>query len=195
MKKEKKRKLQLQQNVQNESLVFQTMFGAKQKFKQLTTEIEERLQEELLVFSNLGIAKDMMTLRDAMGKAKQALGFKVQPGRGTLTGSYVAYSLGIEPTNPEGTNTNIDVNSLQLPLHITLYYDTEARNKVVEYWKGQGIEVSTYLSQPMLKIGNIRVVIKRAPSDIKIKRLEGRMREQVYETMHQLYAEKPSTTE
>ena len=71
MNKEQKRKVQLQQRTFNESLTFQTMFGAKQKFDSLTPEIETRIKEELLVFANLGIAKDLMTLRDVMDKVKE----------------------------------------------------------------------------------------------------------------------------
>ena len=71
MNKEQKRKVQLQQRTLNESLTFQTMFGAKQKFDSLTPEIETRIKEELLVFANLGIAKDLMTLRDVMDKVKE----------------------------------------------------------------------------------------------------------------------------
>ena len=52
MNKEQKRKVQLQQRTLNESLTFQTMFGAKQKFDSLTPEIETRIKEELLVFAN-----------------------------------------------------------------------------------------------------------------------------------------------
>ena len=47
MNKEQKRKVQLQQRTLNESLTFQTMFGAKQKFDSLTPEIETRIKEEL----------------------------------------------------------------------------------------------------------------------------------------------------
>ena len=49
MNKKQKRKVQLQQRTLNESLTFQTMFGAKQKFDSLTPEIETRIKEELLV--------------------------------------------------------------------------------------------------------------------------------------------------
>ena len=49
MNKEQKHKVQLQQRTLNESLTFQTMFGAKQKFDSLTPEIETRIKEELLV--------------------------------------------------------------------------------------------------------------------------------------------------
>ena len=79
MNKEQKRKVQLQQRTLNESLTFQTMFGAKQKFDSLTPEIETRIKEELLVFANLGIAKELMTLRDVMDKVKEQFGVTMEP--------------------------------------------------------------------------------------------------------------------
>ncbi len=101
MNKEQKRKVQLQQRTLNESLAFQTMFGAKQKFESLTPEIEVRIKEELLVFANLGIAKDLMrALKDVMDKVKEQLGYSAEPSKGILAGSYVAYCLGLEPGNP-----------------------------------------------------------------------------------------------
>lgn len=155
--------MQLQQRILNESLTFQTMYGAKQKFESLTPEIETRLQEELLVFSNLGIAKDLMTLKDAMVKVKQQLGFCAEPCKGILAGSYVAFALGMESTNPMLSEAILDPKDLQisLPLALTVCYDNEIRNEVVKWMKAQGLEFSTYLGQPMLKLEHTRVIIKR----------------------------------
>ncbi len=163
MNKEQKRKVQLQQRTLNESLAFQTMFGAKQKFESLTPEIETRLKEELLVFANLGIAKDLMTLRDAMDKVKSQFGYMAEPSKGILAGSYVAYSLGLEPSNPMETGKDIDPKDFQvaLPLGLTISYDNEVRNEVVNWMKEQGYEFTTYMSQPMLKLENTRVIIRR----------------------------------
>ncbi len=163
MNKEQKRKVQLQQRTLNESLAFQTMFGAKQKFESLTPEIETHLKEELLVFANLGIAKDLMTLRDAMDKVKLQFGYIAEPSKGILAGSYVAYSLGLEPSNPMETGKGIDPKDFQvaLPLGLTISYDNEVRNEVVNWMKVQGYEFTTYMSQPMLKLENTRVIIRR----------------------------------
>lgn len=57
MKKGQKRKLQ--QCVQNDSLVFQTLFGAKKKFQPLTQEIDTKQHKEQHVLEHLGVANDM----------------------------------------------------------------------------------------------------------------------------------------
>ncbi len=106
---------------------------AKQKFDSLTPEIETRIKEELLVFANLGIAKDLMTLRDVMDKVKEQLGYSAEPSKGILAGSYVAYCLGLEPSNPMVTGKEIEPKDFQvtLPLGLTICYDNEVRNEVV----------------------------------------------------------------
>lgn len=191
--KNQKRKQQLQQRAKNESLAFQTLFGAKQKFNALTSEIEERIKEEILIFQNLGLAEDLLNLKSLMEGVKQELGYEAEPSRGILAGSYVAYSLGIEPSNPEITGNDIEPKDLQsaLPLALTIRYDNEIRNKVVDWMKTQGYEFTTYMSQPMLKLKNTRVRILRVVKEPEpVKPLDGKMKEQVYETMRQLYATK-----
>ena len=187
-----KRKQQLQLRAKNESLAFQTLFGAKQKYGNLTSEIEERINEEVLVFQNLGLAEDLLNLKNLMEGVKLELGYEAEPSKGILAGSYVAYSLGIEPSNPELTGNDIEVKDLQtaLPISLTIRYDNEIRNKVVDWMKAQGYEFTTYMSQPMLKLKNARVIIRRVVKDAEpVKPLEGAMKEQVYETMRKLYTE------
>lgn len=161
--KNQKRKQQLQQRAKNESLAFQTSFGAKQKFNELTPTIKERINQEILIFQNLGLAEDLLNLKDLMDGVKQELGYEAEPSRGILAGSYVAYSLGIEPSNPEITGNNIDPQDLQtaLPLALTISYDNEVRNEVVNWMKAKGYGFTTYLAQPMLKLKNTRVIIRR----------------------------------
>jgi len=161
--KNQKRKQQLQQRVKNESLAFQTIFGAKQKFNELTPTIEDRINEEILIFQNLGLAEDLLNLKNLMDGVKQELGYEAEPSKGILAGSYVAYSLGIEPSNPETTGNDIEPKDLQtaLPLALIISYDNEVRNKVVNWMKAKGYEFTTYMSQPMLKLENTRVIIRR----------------------------------
>ena len=151
MNKEQKRKVQLQQRTLNESLTFQTMFGAKQKFESLTPEIETRIKE------------DLMTLKDVMDKVKEQLGYSAAPSKGILAGSYVAYCLGLEPGNPMMTGKDIEPKDFQvtLPLGLTICYDNEVRNEVVNWMKEHGCEFTTYMTQPMLKLENTRVIIRR----------------------------------
>ena len=161
MKKDLKRKLQLRQKEQNESLTFQTKFGAKRKFNELTTEIEERINEEILVLKNIGVAEDILTLKGIIDKVKQELGYLAEPSKGILAGSYVAYSLGLEPTNPIDTGNELNPLDFTLPLNLTISYDNEIRNEVVNWMKKHGYELTTYLGQPLLKLKQTRVIIRR----------------------------------
>ena len=161
MKKDLKRKLQLHQKEQNESLTFQTKFGAKRKFDELTTEIEERINEEILVLKNMGLAEDILTLKSIIDKVKQELGYLAEPSKGILAGSYVAYSLGLEPTNPIDTGNELNPLDFTLPLNLTISFDNEIRNEVVNWMKSHGYELTTYLGQPLLKLKQTRVIIRR----------------------------------
>jgi len=161
MKKDQKRKQKLQERAFNESLKFQTMYGAKQKFGEVTPEIEARLNEEILVFMNMGIAEDLLRLKNTMEAIVKELGYMAEPSKGILAGSYVAYSLGLEPGNPMETGKELNPDDFQPPLNLTVSYDNEIRNKVVDWLKSHQYEVSTYLSQPLLILGKIRVHIRR----------------------------------
>ncbi len=161
MKKKQKRKLQLRQKTINESLTFQTKFGAKQKLENLSAKTEARLTEEILIFQNMGIAEDLLTLKNIIDDLKIELGLLAEPSEGILAGSYTAYSLGLEPTNPIETGNNLNPLNLNLPLDITISFDNEIRNQAVDWMKAQGYEVTTYLGQPLLKLKQTRVLIRR----------------------------------
>lgn len=47
------------------------------------------------------------------------------------------------------------------PLQVTIAYDNEIRNQAVNWMKTNGYEISSYLGQPLLKLKNVRIVIKR----------------------------------
>ena len=70
---------------------------------------------------------------------------------------------GIETSNPEITGNDIELKDLQsaLPLALTIRYDNEVRNEVVNWMKAKGYGFTTYLAQPMLKLQNTRVIIRR----------------------------------
>lgn len=161
MKKDLERKQKLHEKAQNESLVFQTMFGAKQKYGEISTEIETRLKEEILVIKNLGIAEDLLTLKTIIDRIKQEIGYRIEPSKEILACSYVAYCLGLEPFNP--TDTQIVLNTLDFkqPIYLSICYDNEIRNKVVDWMKANGYEISSYLGQPLLKLKKVRIVIRR----------------------------------
>ena len=161
MKKEQKRQEQLRQRKLNESLQFQTMFGARQKFATISAEVEARLNQEMALFTELGVAEDILTLKDIIESVKSELGYNAEPSKGVLANSIVAYCLGIEPSNPIETVCTLSPLELRLPIHLDVYYDNEIRNQVAAWVKEQGYEFSTYLGQPLLKLKKSRIVFRR----------------------------------
>jgi DNA polymerase III subunit alpha len=120
---------------QDEYLRHLTYEGARQRYKILTPEIEERLNFELHTVKTMGFAGYFLIVSDFI-KAGRDLGVVVGPGRGSAAGSAVAYCIGI---------TNIDPIKYQLLFErflnpdrksmpdIDTDFDDEGRQKVIDY--------------------------------------------------------------
>lgn len=161
MKKDKKRKADISAKAKKESLRFQTIWGAKQKLNELTPEIETRIDEELRLFANLQLIADLLVLKTIIDNIKNKLGINNEPTRGMLAGSMVAFCLGIEPQNPISGGQVMDLSDLTLPLQLTISYDNEIRQDVTNWLTANGYNMSTYMGQPLIKLTNSRIVIRR----------------------------------
>ena len=73
--------------------------GLKEKFDNITPEIEERLNYELQVINEMGYAGYFLIVWDFVRFAHEE-GILVGPGRGSAAGSLVAYTLSITNINP-----------------------------------------------------------------------------------------------
>jgi DNA polymerase-3 subunit alpha len=73
--------------------------GLEEKIKRVTPGEEERLQYELSVIKELGLAGYFLIIKDIVDFAREK-GIPVGPGRGSATSSLVLYSLGITNVNP-----------------------------------------------------------------------------------------------
>lgn len=155
-----KRKAALVAKSKAESLKFQTMWGARQKMGEVTADVENRINEEIMVLNNLHLADDILTLKDALDKARTELGVVSEPSKGIMAGSVVAYCLDLEPTNALQTGAELNPMDFKLPLHLTITFSNEVRNHVADWFQSHGFTMTTFLGQPMLKLSNIRVVIK-----------------------------------
>ena len=165
MKKDKKRKAVIEMKAKMESLRFQTLWGAAQKVGEIVPAVESRIDEELRLFSNLQLAADLIDLKNAIDRIKNELGHDNEPTVGLLAGSMVAYCLGLEPENPMLFDKTPDLSDLKLPLQLAVSYDNNIRNSVAEWLKANGYDMSTFLGQPVLKLTNSRVVIRRVVKD------------------------------
>lgn len=128
-----------------------TYTGAKERYKTITAEVEERLNFELHTIKTMGFAGYFLIVADFI-KAGRDLGVFVGPGRGSAAGSAVAYCIGI---------TNIDPIKYQLLFErflnpdrksmpdIDTDFDDEGRQKVIDYvvdkyGKQQVAQIVTY---------------------------------------------------
>ena len=128
-----------------------TFIGAKERYVEITAEVEERLNFELHVIKTMGFAGYFLIVADFI-KAGRNLGVFIGPGRGSAAGSAVAYCIGI---------TNIDPIKYQLLFErflnpdrksmpdIDTDFDDEGRQKVIDYvvekyGKNQVAQIVTY---------------------------------------------------
>ncbi|MCU0417069.1 MAG: DNA polymerase III subunit alpha [Cytophagaceae bacterium] len=136
---------------QDEFLEHLTYKGAKERYRDLTPEIEERLNFELHTIRTMGFAGYFLIVQDFINKGKE-IGVFVGPGRGSAAGSAVAYCIGITNIDPIKYNLlferflNPDRKSMP---DIDTDFDDEGRQRVIDYvvdkyGKNQVAQIVTY---------------------------------------------------
>ncbi|MBC7776774.1 MAG: DNA polymerase III subunit alpha [Phycisphaerae bacterium] len=128
-----------------------TFEGARKKYREITPEVEDRLNFELHTVKTMGFAGYFLIVADFINHGKD-IGVFIGPGRGSAAGSAVAYCIGI---------TNIDPIKYQLLFErflnpdrksmpdIDTDFDDEGRQKVIDYvvekyGKQQVAQIVTY---------------------------------------------------
>jgi DNA polymerase-3 subunit alpha len=112
-----------------------TFVGAKERYKEITAEIEDRINFELFTIKTMGFAGYFLIVADFI-KAGKEIGVFVGPGRGSAAGSVVAYCVKITNIDPIKYNLlferflNPDRKSLP---DIDTDFDDEGRQKVIDY--------------------------------------------------------------
>ncbi len=136
---------------QDDYLRHLTYEGARKKYRDITPEVEERLNFELHTVKTMGFAGYFLIVADFINHGKD-IGVFIGPGRGSAAGSAVAYCIGI---------TNIDPIKYQLLFErflnpdrksmpdIDTDFDDEGRQKVIDYvvekyGKQQVAQIVTY---------------------------------------------------
>ncbi|HLG34801.1 MAG TPA: DNA polymerase III subunit alpha, partial [Bacteroidia bacterium] len=112
-----------------------TFEGARKKYGNVTAEIEQRLNFELGIITQMGFAGYFLIVSDFIDAGKK-LGVLVGPGRGSAAGSAVAYSIGI--TNIDPLKYNLLFERFLNPERITMPdidtdFDDAGRQKVIDY--------------------------------------------------------------
>ena len=128
-----------------------TYEGARQRYNDLTPEIQERIDFELFTIKTMGFAGYFLIVSDFI-RAGRDKGVFIGPGRGSAAGSVVAYCIGITNIDPIKYNLlferflNPDRKSMP---DIDTDFDDEGRQKVIDYvvekyGKNQVAQIITY---------------------------------------------------
>ena len=138
-------------NNQDAYLEHITMTGAKERYKEITPDIQQRIDFELFTIKTMGFAGYFLIVSDFI-KAGRDLGVFIGPGRGSAAGSAVAYCIGITNIDPIKYNLlferflNPDRKSMP---DIDTDFDDSGRQKVIDYvvdkyGKNQVAHIITY---------------------------------------------------
>ncbi len=136
---------------QDDYLEHITWLGAKERYTEITAEIEERIKFELFTVKTMGFAGYFLIVSDFI-KAGRDMGVFIGPGRGSAAGSVVAFCIGITNIDPIKYNLlferflNPDRKSMP---DIDTDFDDEGRQKVInyvveKYGKNQVAQIITY---------------------------------------------------
>ena len=158
--KDQKRKTQLATRAKNESFRFQVEYTRKQKGIDIMG-MEQHLTVELDAICQNCLTDALLDLAKIVEGIRKELGFEQEADKCSLNGSLVPFILGITAIQPDSATYVPNIFAAQQPLQVTIAYDNEIRNQVVDWMKANGYEISSYLGQPMLKLKNFQIVIRR----------------------------------
>jgi len=115
-----------------ESIAFE---GAKERYGELTKELEERINFELATIKKMGFPDYFLIVWDFL-KAARKMGVIVGPGRGSAAGSVVAYCLKITEIDPMKYNLLferfLNPDRISMP-DIDIDLDDDGREKVLQW--------------------------------------------------------------
>lgn len=128
-----------------------TFTGAKERYIDITPEVEERINFELFTIRTMGFAGYFLIVADFIRHGRD-IGVFIGPGRGSAAGSVVAYCTGITNIDPMKYNLlferflNPDRKSMP---DIDTDFDDAGRQKVIDYvvekyGKNQVAQIITY---------------------------------------------------
>ncbi|MGB1450701.1 MAG: DNA polymerase III subunit alpha, partial [Marinirhabdus sp.] len=120
---------------ENNYLKHLTYKGAKERYGEITPEIEERIGFELKVIAHTGYPGYFLITEDFIREARK-LDVSVGPGRGSAAGSVVAYCLKITNIDPIEYDLLferfLNPDRISMP-DIDIDFDDEGRSRVIEY--------------------------------------------------------------
>ena len=136
---------------ENNYLRHLTYEGAKKRYGEISDEIRDRLDFELLTIEKTGYPGYFLIVQDFTTEARN-MGVSVGPGRGSAAGSAVAYCTGITNVDPIAYNLLferfLNPDRISLP-DIDIDFDDEGRAKIIDfvlekYGESQVAQIITY---------------------------------------------------
>lgn len=158
--RDQKRKAQLATRAKYESFRFHVEFTRKQKGIDIMG-MEQNLTAELDAICQNDLTDALLDMAKIIEGIRNELGFEQEADKCSLNGTLVPFILGISTTQPDSATYVPGIFTAQQPLQMTIAYDNEIRNQAVNWMKENGYEISSFLGQPLLKLKNLRIVIKR----------------------------------
>ncbi len=109
--------------------------GARERYGELTSEIDDRIEHELGVIASMGFSGYFLIVWDLIRFARES-GIRVGPGRGSAAGSVVSYSLRITDLDPLRYGLIferfLNPGRIQMP-DIDMDFDERRRDEVIRY--------------------------------------------------------------
>ncbi len=128
-----------------------TYKGAEKRYGEISDELRERLDFELVTIAESGYPGYFLIVQDLTSEARR-MGVSVGPGRGSAAGSAVAYCVGITNVDPIRYDLLferfLNPDRISLP-DIDIDFDDEGRGKVIDwvvdkYGSNQVAQIITY---------------------------------------------------
>lgn len=158
--KDQKRKAQLTIKAKNESFRFQVDYIRKKRNIDITG-LEQEYETELSTICQNGLTEDLFVLSKIVDDVRVKLGFKQEADKNSLKGAFVPFILGITTTQPDSSTYVPGIFAAKTPLQVSIAYDNEIRNRVVDWVKANYDGVTTRLGKPILKLENMVVEFNR----------------------------------
>lgn len=157
-----KRNDTIKQKTMIESLIFQTNWGIKRIYGSPEDSITEIIKTELDCIVELNLVEDLLMIKKFVDDVKSTFNTEPVAERGDFCNSCVALALGIGRMNViTELNMPTDWKGLAEKKILSIYYTSDVRNKIVDYTKQNGYNVSTYLGKPMIKLSKLFVLLDR----------------------------------
>lgn len=169
-----------------------TYEGARERYGEVSEEIERRLDFELETIASTGYPGYFLIVQDFTSQARK-MGVSVGPGRGSAAGSAVAYSIGITNVDPIKYDLLferfLNPDRVSLP-DIDIDFDDEGRQKIIDwvvekYGHNQVAQIITYGTMAAksairdtgrvleLPLSDTDRVAKLVPENLKLGKLFG----------------------